>query len=132
MKVTTIKQKSLKNVRLFSMDDRAPCYYAEIERGDNGINHRWKIGCKYNGAKNECIIKMSKFGNIDSELIRSRIYCVDFAIKLVDMFRIGGEDEIRKWIKENYIKEGGMKTLIFGLQYGDEAKGRVAAELGKN
>jgi hypothetical protein len=96
MKVTNIKAGSI-NKHNFDSIFWHPCYYAEIEKAEKRKNWIWKIGCRRENEKSdELSFKLYKFGNINDEIIWSKLNSAEFAIMLIDAYRKNGEAGIRQ------------------------------------
>jgi len=79
--------------------DREPCWFATIEKADVLEEFAWRVGCTYIDHTDECSICFSDIGNVKDLELWKKINAIDFAIKLIDLFKIGGEKQIRKYIK---------------------------------
>ena len=86
------------NMQPIDTEDKQPCWYADIERGSNRKEYKWKVGCKYDGKDDQYSFKFSKVGNVNDENFWERISGVDFAIELIDLFREGGQKAVKEWV----------------------------------
>ena len=80
-------------------EDRQPCWYANIERGDKRKDYKWKVGCKSDGQTDEYSFEISKAGDINDGEFWERATGLDFATKLIDLFKSGGQKSIKHWVK---------------------------------
>lgn len=80
-------------------EDRQPCWYADIERSDKRKDCKWKVGCKNDGQTDEYSFKISKAGDVDDNDFWSRATGLDFATELIDLFKNGGQQSVKRWIK---------------------------------
>jgi len=86
------------NQRPIDIEDKQPCWYADMERGDSR-DYRWKVGCKHDGKDEEYSFKISKAGDVDDDEFWTRATGVDFATELIDLYRQGGQRAVKEWIK---------------------------------
>jgi len=87
------------NQRAIDIEDKQPCWYADMERGPKRKDYKWKVGCKHDGNTDEYSFKISKAGDIDDDEFWSRATSVDFAAELIDLFRNGGQKSVKDWVK---------------------------------
>lgn len=87
------------NKRAIDIEDKQPCWYADIERGAKRKDYKWKIGCNHDGNAEEYSFKISKAGDVDDDEFWARATGVDFATELIDLFREGGQKAIKDWVK---------------------------------
>lgn len=80
-------------------DERHPCWYADLESGDKRKDYKWKVGCKHQGQTDEYSFKVSKAGDINDDKTWNKLIGVDFAVELINKFKTGGTNEVKKWIK---------------------------------
>ena len=76
------------------IDGRYPCFYANIE------DYKWKVGCKHDGKTDEYSFKFSKLGNVNDSDFWDEVTSHHFAIKLIELFRQGGQKSVKKWIQD--------------------------------
>ena len=94
----------IKPTSYFDNDEKYPCWHACLKTGDCRKEYRWMVGCKHQGQLDEYVFNISKVGDVDNDEVWNRITGLDFAIKLISLFRSGGTNKLRKWIK-NGCKE---------------------------
>lgn len=82
------------------IDGRYPCWYANVEQAARRKDYKWKVGCKHDGKTDEYSFKFSKLGNIKDEERWNEITSTDFAIKLIELFRQGGQKTVKKWVQD--------------------------------
>jgi len=82
-----------------SVDDKQPCWYADMENASKRKDYKWKVGCKHEGKTDEYSFKISKAGDVNNDKFWKRATGVDFAIELIDLFKHGGAKAIKDWIK---------------------------------
>lgn len=80
-------------------EERQPCWYADVEVAEKRKDYKWKVGCKHEGNTNEYSFKAEKIGNVDDDTLWNRITGADFAIELLDLFKSGGTEAVKKWVK---------------------------------
>lgn len=107
MKVINSKAVSLTNNNNkylpIDLDERQPCWYADLERGSSKKDYKWKVGCKYDGNTDEYSFKISDVGDVNDNDFWSVITSADFATKLIDTYKAGGKDLLEKQIKSGQL-----------------------------
>lgn len=84
---------------IIDYDNKQPCWYANIERGDSPKNHEWKVGVVHpDGKKDEYSFKCSKAGK-DKDLLE-RMCDGNFGIELLSKFRQGGQKAVKEWLNQ--------------------------------
>jgi hypothetical protein len=84
-------------------EDKQPCWYADLEVADNKKDYKWKVGFKHEGKTGEYSFKFDKLGNIKDIKIWNHITRAEFAIQLINVFRSGGPEAVKKWIKNKKL-----------------------------
>lgn len=87
------------NSTKINVEDKQPCWYADIEQASKRKDYRWKVGCKCDGKTDEYSFKISKAGDVNNNDFWQRVTGIDFATELIDLFRDGGQKSIKEWIK---------------------------------
>ena len=80
-------------------EDRQPCWYADMERGPKRTDYKWKVGRKHDGRVDEYEFSISKAGDVNDNEFWGRATGLDFALELIDLFKNGGQNYVKKWIK---------------------------------
>ena len=101
MKVLNSKSGSFVSIQQIDIDieEKQPCWYADMERGPKRKDYKWKVGRKYEGEVDEYSFSISKAGDINDEDFWQRATGIDFATELIDLFRAGGQKAIQEWIR---------------------------------
>jgi len=82
-----------------NIEDKQPCWYADMERGAKRKDYKWKVCCKHDGDTDEYSFKISRAGDVNDDGFWDRATSVDFASELIELFRDGGQKSVRDWIK---------------------------------
>ena len=82
-----------------NVDDRQPCWYADMEQALKKKDYKWKVGCKQDGKTEEYSFKVSKAGDVNDSNFWDRVTGIDFASELIDLFRQGGQKSVKDWIR---------------------------------
>lgn len=86
-------------VRMTEDNEKQPCWYADMDKGDTLKEHRWSVGVVYpDGKKDEYSFKCSKAGK-DRSLLE-RMLSSDFGIRLLHKFRQGGRKAVKQWLDQ--------------------------------
>lgn len=81
------------------IEDKDPCWYANVEKGDSVKDNVWKVGVSHpDGTVEEYSFKFTKVGRDKDSLERAS--SGEFGIKLLDTFKSGGEEAVKKWLKD--------------------------------
>ena len=83
---------------VIDIEEKQPCWYADMEKGISRKEYKWKVGCKHDGKVEEYSFKISKAGNVDDDNFWARATGVDFAAELIKLFREGGQRSVKDWI----------------------------------
>lgn len=84
---------------VLDIEGRQPCWYVNLGES-NGIKI-WVVGCKYDGQSDEYIFELSGVADLSDASSIEHATGKDFAIKLLDTFRQGGSEAIKKWISNS-------------------------------
>lgn len=87
------------NAAKIPVEDKQPCWYADIEQATKKKDYKWKVGCKKGGKTEEYSFKISNAGDVNNSDFWQRATGIDFATELIDLFRDGGQKSIKEWIK---------------------------------
>ena len=89
------------SVKPVSEDSKMPCWYADFEKGEKRKDCVWKVGVKRDGEQNEeFTFKASKAGDTTDDAQWEQITSPDFAIKLLDKYKTGGQKAVKEWLKQ--------------------------------
>lgn len=95
-KVSTTNTKISK----YRMTDKYPCWYADLEKGDTLDKYYWRVGCVSEEEESECVIKLVDIGDISNKEFLKKMFSSDFPLKLLDLFKKGGEESVMDWISK--------------------------------
>lgn len=84
----------------FDEIDKYPCWYANMKRGKKRKDYKWEVGYNYNGKSDEYSFKISKIGDVDDNKFWNHVTSEDFAIELIELYKNGGQKNIKNWIKQ--------------------------------
>ena len=82
------------------MVDKYPCWYADLEKGDTLDEYYWRIGCVSSEKKSECIVKFVDIGDINDRSFIKKMFGAEFALKLINLYKEGGEALIVDWVNK--------------------------------
>ena len=109
MRTTNIKKTELpedtatakipRDVKIRDEGDRAPCFFAEVEKAEKAKDWKWKVGCKFEGQVEECSFKFGKVGDVDDANVWQRLNSIGFVTELLEVFKDGGEEAVKEWVK---------------------------------
>jgi hypothetical protein len=99
MKTLNSEKESKISVRHFDEVDKYPCWYANIKRSEKRNDCKWEVGCNYDGKSDEYSFKISKIGDIKNDKFWNYVTSEDFAVKLIDLYKNGGQKNIKNWVK---------------------------------
>lgn len=100
MKAININTSKSMQSSLVDLSDRQPCWYANLENGTDRKKAKWIIGVKNSDEnKNEHSFKLSNAGDVYDDEFWNYSSSADFAAKIIDLFRNGGETSVDSWIK---------------------------------
>ena len=72
-------------------ENKQPCWYADFDKHTLA----WRVGIKFQKQSNEYVLKLSSIKNQEAKTMAD----LDFAVKLIDLFRNGGKKNIEKWVE---------------------------------
>lgn len=101
MKVLNSKSGSFVSTQKLDIDmeDKQPCWYADMERGPKRTDYKWKVGCSHEGNVDEYSFAISKVGDVHDDEFWNRMTSIDFATELIDTFRNGRQKAVREWLR---------------------------------
>jgi hypothetical protein len=86
---------------IIDYDEVQPCWYVDVIPSKKKEKYRFKVGCKYNNQTDEFEFNISDVGDPKDKDFWTRVSGVDFAIKLIELFKIGGSKSVEDWIENN-------------------------------
>ena len=93
---------------IYDFPVQEPCWYATSEKVGTIKEYKWRVGCVYPDHKDEVVLAFNEFGDLKNKDTYKDIIGARFAIRLIALFRKGGEREIRNWMKgERYEMSNG-------------------------
>lgn len=102
MKILNIKKGVMKTmIELNNIDitDRQPCWEVHLDDPADRNKTKWVVGVKSHQDENapkEYRLKLTDLGDVNDDDFWNHITSVDFAVKLLDVFRSGNLDS---WVK---------------------------------
>ena len=100
MKTLNSKSGSLvPAIQILDEEEEYPCWYAELRRGDAKKKYKWVVGKKFSGETDEYSFGVTSAGDIKDDSVWEKLTSSDFAVELIKQFKSGGENRVKKWIK---------------------------------
>jgi|GEM_PF-6592995 len=87
---------------VFGFDERRPCWYANFKKADSRTDCKWVVGVKGQGKTEECILQVGSHNLIDDDKFWTKITSSDFGIKLIALYRDGGEESVVSWFNKEF------------------------------
>lgn len=85
-------------------EEKQPCWYANLNSDDGRSKAVWTVGVKREGEDaQEYSFKLSKAGDVDDDEFWKYITSPDFAVELINLFRVGGEKAVVDWVKNGCL-----------------------------
>ena len=72
-------------------ENKQPCWYVDFDKQ----KLEWNVGVKFQKQSEECVIKLSSVKNKEARAMPD----LDFAIKVIDLFRKGGKKNVERWVE---------------------------------
>jgi len=79
--------------------DRQPCWYVEVVPSDRKKDYKWKVGSKFDNKTDEYEFEISSAGDTNNDDFWKRVNDLEFAIELIELFKVGGANSVKDWIK---------------------------------
>jgi hypothetical protein len=96
--MSTSMNKSM--TKVIDLSDRQPCWYANLECKSDKSKSKWTVGVKVPGEdKDEFSFKVSSAGDANDEKFWLHVSSAEFAIELINQFKIGGKTAVDGWVK---------------------------------
>lgn len=90
--------------RGFDPDEKQPCWYANLNIDEGRNEAAWTVGVKREGEDSvEYSFRLSKAGDVNDDEFWKYITSPDFAVALIDLFRVGGEKAVASWVKNGCL-----------------------------
>jgi len=85
----------------FNPEEKQPCWYANLELGDDREAAKWIVGVKKEGEDNvEHSFYLSSAGDIKDNSFWDYAVSLKFAVRLVDVFRSGGHAGVKGLVSD--------------------------------
>lgn len=85
----------------YDEEGKQPCWYVSIEKGSTAKDNKWKVGVVHpTGKKDEYSFKFSRIGKDQKSLDKAA--SKDFGIKLLDVYKKGGQEAVEQWLKNGF------------------------------
>jgi hypothetical protein len=88
--------------KFFSEKEYQPCWYVSFVRAEKRKQCKWKVGVKFGQEVEEHLFSLASF-DLDDERVWSHVGSQDFAIQLLDVFRAGGRNSAKEWLKDDKV-----------------------------
>lgn len=82
-------------------EDRQPCWYANLENHSSRKKAKWVVGVKKEDKEKnqEYSFKLSKVGDVEDDKFWAYASSVDFALKIISIFKSKGKSGLAEWVK---------------------------------
>ena len=94
---TKLKESSRSMIEI---SDRQPCWYADlVMEGEDREDAQWKVGLKDGQNSHDYAFDVTRAGDVHNDEFWARATSADFAVELLRLYRTGGQDTIKNWVR---------------------------------
>lgn len=84
---------------MIELDDRQPCWYANLDDANNKNKAKWVVGVKGQEDVEECKFRVLRIADPQNDMSWRWATSFECAQKLMDIFKNGGKSALLQWIK---------------------------------